>query len=1292
MSEPDSAPDAKGIVDAENPWPGPEAFREADEAFFFGRDRARDELTRLVLENRLIVLYGRSGLGKTSLLQAGVFRRLRDALSLPIHIRLKYPAAESSTSSNLRGQVRAAIENAARARHVEAPALAANLTLWEWFYRSEARFFNERSRRVRPVLVFDQFEEAFTLGRSTKAIAAATDQFLEELVDLVRGSVPRSVAARLEQDSAQALEFTTSRDPCGILIALRQEFLPELLRLRAHLPSLLDRRFELTAMTTADAEQVINGPGGHLVEQGVASRVALFVAGARRSADDSTSDETTVDPAILSIFCRELNATRRERGLERITAELVAGEQDSIIADFYARGVADVEPGVRQFIEDRLVTPSGYRNSEALEEALRSPGVSEEAIDLLIERRLLRREGSGPRARLELTHDVLTEPIVKSRNLRRLREQENEARAAEEEERRAAEEARDREYREQQLQAKKEALHRQRLINVALGVVLVGSLALGFYFYNNYRMGQERERAAALLLQAEALRRSAPAPLDLSLRLAIEALRLSRSAEAVHEISEITRVLPRPNARLEHDGPVRSILFDPEEQLVATLSETHQAVLWRVPSGERVEGLRHDGRVNALAFRPDGKTIATAGSDNQAKLWNHQGKELGRLPHDDAVNGVAFRPDKLMIATASDDRSVRLWDVTNPQSPREVDRALHNAAAHFAAFNRSGDLLATAGDDGVRLWRVAPDGKVENIGGLPRSPAPVAMVFPQQAGIVEGALDWPQNVEALVTADARPDVRFWPVPRAPQPLSGTMTHVRLKLRGPPTLTDDAGSLVTLLSAHHNAQAGFIRLPENTGARGTVWSSGSALTMTPNRGAQLWDVGDGWREPEEIARFIQERVVVSGALANHAPIAVTADDTGTAMIWTWPTRGHQPSYSALSRDGRRTASLGEPILVWQDAPFASPFAVLEWPTAAPGTSAEFEARGDTGGPAPSHVALSSDGALLAAASDRMLAIWNLATPEGRPALTPLPPKRQQPKERPPSRLRSKQLPEPEPKEEWDRLVPGFALENGVLLIPKRNLIEVRDGAPSDKVWSRAVSGITSAMLSPNGNFIATTRADGDLDVWSRTPDAARRIALDGRPTRLAFNPAPDSTRVGLCSDINQVRLLDATTGTDQQTFEVQSPCRSLAFDRTGRYLAIGTEEGAARVLDLSARQVGAPMRMNAPVSAVAFSSDGRHLAATSDDGLAHVWDLRTGLEVSRFLRRDRIVHRPSLAFAAGDRFVYADGEMYAWKVEDVIEQACRYVTRNLTETEWRNYLGDRTYAPTCNIAPVLRSKR
>ncbi|WP_242684318.1 hypothetical protein [Paraburkholderia hospita] len=75
------------------PWPGLASFTEADQYFFRGRENEAEELARLVRREVLTVLFGRSGLGKTSLLNAGLFPRLRENLHVPVMIRLAHGAA-----------------------------------------------------------------------------------------------------------------------------------------------------------------------------------------------------------------------------------------------------------------------------------------------------------------------------------------------------------------------------------------------------------------------------------------------------------------------------------------------------------------------------------------------------------------------------------------------------------------------------------------------------------------------------------------------------------------------------------------------------------------------------------------------------------------------------------------------------------------------------------------------------------------------------------------------------------------------------------------------------------------------------------------------------------------------------------------------------------------------------------------------------------------------------------------------------------------------------------------------
>jgi WD40 repeat protein len=741
---PGSSPSSR-TLDHDNPWPGPEAFGETDHPFFFGRERAQHHLARLITQNRLVVLYGRSGLGKTSLLRAGVFPLLRDAHCLPVYIRLALTGARPIDVSSLRAQVGDAIEAVAEKWHMDAPPLDRGVTLWEWFFRSDVQFFNERSRRVRPVLVFDQFEEMFTHGRATEAQAKVTDHFLDEIIDLVRGSVPGSVAARLEQDASAALAFDTGRDPCGALIALRQEFLAELLRLRPRLPSVLDHRFELSAMTIEDAERVVTGPGGHLIEESVAGQIVRFVAGARRGTEDSAPEATMVDPAILSIFCSELNAKRQTKAMPRITPELVTGAQDTIIADFYDRRVEDLHPEVQRFIESRLVTESGFRNSEALEEALRWPMVTAEVVDQLIERRLLVREGGGPRARLELTHDVLLEPIIQSRTLRQLREREEQARIAEAKAVQDRKDFEERSRRERELEtarvmlereremtrltadlasqkaseARKErdARKRQRWLIVSLAVALIIASALAWRSYVN------KQDAIAATRKAEANQASSHLEQGLAaisggnrdrgLAYIARALRVDATNTAARSLALDAIVhgnWPLPVAQARHDGAFWSIRFDATGSKLVTASDDRTVRVWNAADLTAIGSpLEHEADVYQAQFTAAGGGVLTLTAEGVAHLWEvGRGRELRRFTHQPAgsqpggpiVISAIANPVDDRIATGDDKGTVRLWSGENARSIR-----VHRGPVTVIAFDPAGRRLLTGSADGsAAVW------------------------------------------------------------------------------------------------------------------------------------------------------------------------------------------------------------------------------------------------------------------------------------------------------------------------------------------------------------------------------------------------------------------------------------------------------------------------------------------------------------------------------------------------------------------------------------------------------------
>lgn len=396
-------------ADAQHPWIGLASFTEGDRSFFAGRGEEIEDLLRLVRRDTLTLLYGVSGLGKTSLVQAGLFPALREENMLPVPIRLDYLEG----ALPLAQQIVNAIGAAALTARVEAPLPRPNETLWEYFHREGNHFWSARNDLVTPFLAFDQFEEFFTLGRETPARAAHAGAFIEELADLVENRPP----ATFRDDPARGKGFNFKPAPLRLLLAMREDYLADLDRIRSHFRALGQNRLRLLPMGERQARQVI-ALGASLLAPGVENRIVQYVAGR-----DANADEVTVAPALLSLVLRELNERRLAGGPDaKITPNLLDVEQHKIFEDFYLRTLADFPPGVRLFIENELLTASGHRNSVALDDALTRPDVTLPILNELVNRRLLAYEDRHHTRRIELTHDVLVPVIKASRDSRLTRD------------------------------------------------------------------------------------------------------------------------------------------------------------------------------------------------------------------------------------------------------------------------------------------------------------------------------------------------------------------------------------------------------------------------------------------------------------------------------------------------------------------------------------------------------------------------------------------------------------------------------------------------------------------------------------------------------------------------------------------------------------------------------------------------------------------------------------------------------------------------------------------------------
>ena len=486
---PPSVAAALNLVDAENPWLGLDSFTEETRQFFHGREEEIGELARRVQRKLLAILFGQSGLGKTSILRAGIVPRLRREGYCPVYVRIDYSPESPSPSEQIKQAIFRATE--AQGTWSRSGTAVAGESLWEFLHHRDDVLRDAAGKTLTPLLIFDQFEEMFTLGQDNDFGRKRAAEFIADLADLVENRPPRVLEARLDADDSIVERFDFGRADYRILIALREDYLAHLEGLKREMPSITQNRMRLARMTGEQALSAVLKPGGRLVTEEVAESIVRFVAGGAelRNAE--------VEPSLLSLVCRELNNARVAQGRKEISADLLAGSRDTILNEFYERSLADQPAGVRRFVEDEMLTESGFRESLAEERVLKAfaaAGAPVGTLPALVNRRLLRIEERLDVRRVELTHDVLCAVVKQSRDLRHEREARDET--------------------ERQLRAQREreaathrALLRARKIAAGCAVLAVVAIAGALFGWAGMKRAQGAEaKAEQSRLMAEGAR------------------------------------------------------------------------------------------------------------------------------------------------------------------------------------------------------------------------------------------------------------------------------------------------------------------------------------------------------------------------------------------------------------------------------------------------------------------------------------------------------------------------------------------------------------------------------------------------------------------------------------------------------------------------------------------------------------------------------------------------------------------------------------------------------------------
>jgi hypothetical protein len=414
-------------VDSQNPWPGLAPFGEDSALFFNGRQVESIELRRLVMHAPLTALFASSGLGKTSLIQAGLFPLLRRENILPVYIRLDV----RDRSAPLIEQVRLALEVELRKQQVDGPEFQPGETLWEYLHQPNLEFWSSTNHLLTPVFVFDQFEEIFTLGADNRSAVA---ELRVDLADLVENRLPAKVRERIETKDMRDTAISLDAQGYRILLSFREEFLPALENWKREIPSILRNRYRLVQMTGEQAFEAIHGSAPFIASEDVSRKIIAFVAprsaavchpgqmdesNIRSQSSLTSMSDLAVDPAILSLVCHELNEKRKVRRKSAFDDELLSEAGDEIISGYYRQSLRGLPERVERMVETELITERGFRKQYDVDDARSKYGVTAAEIQLLVDRRLLRIVPQRGSEQVELSHDRLTEPVREQRDRRR---------------------------------------------------------------------------------------------------------------------------------------------------------------------------------------------------------------------------------------------------------------------------------------------------------------------------------------------------------------------------------------------------------------------------------------------------------------------------------------------------------------------------------------------------------------------------------------------------------------------------------------------------------------------------------------------------------------------------------------------------------------------------------------------------------------------------------------------------------------------------------------------------------
>lgn len=375
-----------------NPWLGLLSYEDPQKTneryAFCGRDAAISSLFAMIDNNLLVTLYGKTGIGKTSVLNAGVFPILRSRGYMPVSVRLgKF---DNTKDISYAKRIICEIENELKAlggkvdtSHPEYASSNNSAVDFLWKYFGTTVFKDDKGQEVYPVLALDQLEEIFINHPE------ASETLLMQIHALLDDN--------RELPELDGFNETTN---FRFVFSIREDdlfYLEDCIDIN-HLAEMKQNRYRLAPLSILEAREVIMIGEDSLEKDNTDEIVTKII---KLSKDGNGLISTN----ILSLVCSQL-FTQHDG---HISLTDVSDESKSPLDAFYINCVEHITDDTRKYIEDNLV--DGDRRKFVNKNDFILNVKNDEETLMAGKYRIIQDVTAGNRECVELIHDSLARTI-----------------------------------------------------------------------------------------------------------------------------------------------------------------------------------------------------------------------------------------------------------------------------------------------------------------------------------------------------------------------------------------------------------------------------------------------------------------------------------------------------------------------------------------------------------------------------------------------------------------------------------------------------------------------------------------------------------------------------------------------------------------------------------------------------------------------------------------------------------------------------------------------------------------